>query len=1045
MGASSGTEFAERREAARSSVLRANRAVMVILAVVFVLGVGMVAVSFRASQSQRRAKRAEAEATERLWSSYLAQARAERLSTEAGHRAAALAAISNAAAIRPSAELRDEALSSLGLRDLVREVSWPLKPGAFGFYFDPGLEHYVVRYAPDQVSMFRLADNVPVRVFRAADAGLDTRSVVKEFIFSLTGRYVVVQYTTGELVLWERDTGRPAHLFGRAGANERLSWRPTFAADDRTICARSTAHPERIVFIQLASGARREVVVPGVNESVRLNSRGDILAWYRGNALLLHDARTGALQKTITWPADVMSFRWDWMSERISVWCRDGTLHVLDLASGRTRQMGGKVVGPWVQQFSPDGTMLATAGHDGTSRLWDVTDASLLAQTREARAFTFGRDNERIAFAIPGREVGMWRISKPRGYRRLQGVVGDTATVLYQDLSPDGRWAVWSPPDWMNRKGFELFDLASNRPALFVPDNHTVRAGFHPTEPKLIVASQEGLRSFRLPTAAVGEAIQLGSPEPIQLPQGFQPRSFSFSADGRRAVVLSAQGGMVVLDRNQPDRFTPIEGRLRSSDLPGPASTTGSGGLAMSADGRWVVAGRETTNSRPAVWDAQNGKLVLHLDSEPVHVAFSPDGRWLVGVGTGFCSVWDAATWKRQWQRPRGAMLTAFGAAAFTPDGSLMAFARSVDEIELADPATGGYIAAFSGPNIVSIAGLRLAAHGRTLAAPSSDGLIHVWDLSALRGDLARWHLDWSSGRAASAPSASVPRREWIATPALFAGIGLGAVGLAGLLGMIVLRRHGRLTRDFVHTTELAAQQARELAVERELNELKSRFVSMVSHEFRTPLGITMSAVELLRNHLDLLDAAKSKELLEDIFSSTRHMAGLMEQVLVLGRVEASKLALRPAPIDLEGLCQRLVDESLSATHRRCPIQVKAEADLSGARADESLLRHIFSNLLSNAVKYSAAGAQVELTIGRDGTNAVFTVRDRGIGIPEADLSRLYQAFHRATNVGDTPGTGLGLVIVKRCVELHGGNIEVQSKPGDGTTFTVRLPLFASR
>src|SRR5262245_43740078 len=145
----------------------------------------------------------------------------------------------------------------------------------------------------------------------------------------------------------------------------------------------------------------------------------------------------------------------------------------------------------------------------------------------------------------------------------------------------------------------------------------------------------------------------------------------------------------------------------------------------------------------------------------------------------------------------------------------------------------------------------------------------------------------------------------------------------------------------------------RALATERELGELKNRFVAMVSHEFRTPLGITMSAVELLRNHLEVLNESKRRELFDDILSSTRHMAGLMEQVLLLGRVEAGKVGYRPAPLDLGTLCHKLADESLSATNRRCPIEVELDHSLGEVRADESLLRHIFSNLLSNAVKYS--------------------------------------------------------------------------------------------
>src|SRR6185369_14207577 len=150
------------------------------------------------------------------------------------------------------------------------------------------------------------------------------------------------------------------------------------------------------------------------------------------------------------------------------------------------------------------------------------------------------------------------------------------------------------------------------------------------------------------------------------------------------------------------------------------------------------------------------------------------------------------------------------------------------------------------------------------------------------------------------------------------------------------------------------------LAAERELGELKNRFVSLVSHEFRTPLGITMSAVELMRNYLDRLPPEKLKELLDDIYSSTLRMSGLMEQVLLLGRVEAGKVLPRRAPLDVRDIAGRLVEETLSATNRRCPIELMVAPSLNGGiQGDESLLRHILSNLLSNAVKYSAEGRPV--------------------------------------------------------------------------------------
>jgi signal transduction histidine kinase len=166
-----------------------------------------------------------------------------------------------------------------------------------------------------------------------------------------------------------------------------------------------------------------------------------------------------------------------------------------------------------------------------------------------------------------------------------------------------------------------------------------------------------------------------------------------------------------------------------------------------------------------------------------------------------------------------------------------------------------------------------------------------------------------------------------------------------------------------------------------------------------------------------------------------------MEEVLVLGRFESGKTEFNPAQFDLQALCQRIGEEIQTATANRCEIQVQTDEPIKVAFGDEGLVRHILTNLLSNAVKYSPEGGQVILKVAKDGCKAVFSIIDRGCGIPAADQARLFQAFHRGGNVGQIPGTGLGLVIVKRCVELHDGDVQCKSNEGAGTTFTVALPL----
>jgi PAS domain S-box-containing protein len=236
----------------------------------------------------------------------------------------------------------------------------------------------------------------------------------------------------------------------------------------------------------------------------------------------------------------------------------------------------------------------------------------------------------------------------------------------------------------------------------------------------------------------------------------------------------------------------------------------------------------------------------------------------------------------------------------------------------------------------------------------------------------------------------------------------------------------------------------RALSREKELNRLKSNFVTLVSHEFRTPLGVIMSAAEILENYFERLAPGRRREHLQDIGQATRQMADLMEQVLLLGKIESDRMPNRVAPLELADYCGKLVEEVIAATARKCPIVFEAGKISGTARGDESLIRHIFTNILGNAVKYSAAGSEVRFCAERDGTDAVFVVRDRGIGIPEEDAAQLFTSFHRGSNVGEVPGSGLGLGIVKRCVDLHGGTIAVRSQLDEGTEVTVRLPLFGS-
>jgi PAS domain S-box-containing protein len=230
------------------------------------------------------------------------------------------------------------------------------------------------------------------------------------------------------------------------------------------------------------------------------------------------------------------------------------------------------------------------------------------------------------------------------------------------------------------------------------------------------------------------------------------------------------------------------------------------------------------------------------------------------------------------------------------------------------------------------------------------------------------------------------------------------------------------------------------LVRERELSELKSRFVAVASHEFRTPLAAILSSVELLDAYGESFPAEERHELLAQIKTAVARMNGMVDQVLLTSKLEFGKFRFEAAPLRLPEWLVQVMAELERGHPQAKRISLTCE-NLDVPRiADAQLLHHIVTNLLGNALKYSDPDTAVDFEAFGDAGELRLRIRDRGIGIPEADLPRLFGSFHRGTNVGNIKGTGIGLHIVKECVDLHQGTIEVDSRPGAGATFLVRLP-----
>jgi signal transduction histidine kinase len=270
---------------------------------------------------------------------------------------------------------------------------------------------------------------------------------------------------------------------------------------------------------------------------------------------------------------------------------------------------------------------------------------------------------------------------------------------------------------------------------------------------------------------------------------------------------------------------------------------------------------------------------------------------------------------------------------------------------------------------------------------------------------------------------------------------------LAAAAASVVLRmRHA--TAQVINAKaqlERAVESLRiEQAKQKELSDLKSKFVSMVSHQFRTPLSVIMSSTEMLEAYGDRWSDEKKLEHFGRLRYEALEMSRMLEAILTIGSHEKGLLKFDPRPLEIDPFCGDVLAAIGDATGQRDRVVYHGTGSKDAVLADPTLLRQMLENLLTNALKYSSRDTDVELTVALDEHELRFEVNDHGIGIDREDLRQVFETFYRGRNVGSVSGTGLGLSIVRGAVELHGGQVAVRSQPDVGTSFMISIPCVRS-
>ncbi|NJL95936.1 MAG: HAMP domain-containing histidine kinase [Anaerolineae bacterium] len=243
------------------------------------------------------------------------------------------------------------------------------------------------------------------------------------------------------------------------------------------------------------------------------------------------------------------------------------------------------------------------------------------------------------------------------------------------------------------------------------------------------------------------------------------------------------------------------------------------------------------------------------------------------------------------------------------------------------------------------------------------------------------------------------------------------------------------LARIRTHLT--LSQQQRELDQQRQL---MARFLSMASHEFSTPLAVIRSVLDILRHHRERLLPEKISDLLESAEGEVSRLNELVEMILFINRAEQGKIAFNPRPMALQALADRLQARIQEVFVGRA-FDFALLCPLERVVLDAYLIEHVVLNLVSNAFKYTPPDGAVRLRIEDRGERLYFIVQDEGLGVPPQEIPRLTEAFYRASNSGQASGTGLGLTVVADFLGRHGGGLEIESRLGQGSTFSAWVPL----
>jgi signal transduction histidine kinase len=1067
-------------ETLRRSLRRANFAWVVIVAVIAALAVGVVWKAGQSAREARRANRFAADAGEQaqragteagrardaiiraeaeLWNTRLAEARATRVAGGPAARTKSsqlIADLSRQAGLSETQRLalRTEAIAQLALVDVELPSGWTTQRNRGQPTWDASYRRRVDASGTNQIDIVEVESGKILKTIEGP-SGIDRYAAT----FSPDGRFLACTFNLkSPFVLVWRLADLSLTLSNKI-VNLAGNEQPRFSPDSRSVTIFSRAGLE----LHPVEAGEPPRIFPGIWKAA-FSPDSRKLAFPLGTHAEIRSIEDQGVLSRIETPFNTAHLAWHPDGRRVALGGQEGELAIWELPAeltastpGHLRSLEGHGTTVYGVSFSPDGALLLSRAWDGFACFWEVKSGRRLLAESRAALESFSVDGTWLtadAGLLSARTTA--RLLNRTGFRTVAQATRTPKLPVALAFSDDGRFVATD-----HHFVTCLFDALSGRELARLEGRSPV---FAPDGTNLFACTDRGVFRFNLRTARLGagasnwlEGVEILHRDRRRHPQD-RFNTLSLAADGRTLVISSSGAGVVLFDlrgEREPRRLTNAPAHFAS----------------ITPDKAWLVT--QLHNGYPYLVNLTNATKPFRLGYH-LHTAFSPDGKHL-GLTTEEILILMERNASNQWVRTARVPLE-IGAGnpaslVFSPDSKSVAVVYDRFDIRLYEVAAARELATFVAPNATAIAGVNslcFSPEGRFLRAVRRDGELVEWDIPVVRAQLASLGLDWnekggpeclpepSLTNAALLPAtlAAIPAYPAQAATSLLPAVAAGVAALMALgAGVFVFLHQRRLLAAYGQADELAGKQQEQLAhaqhalFQSQKMEALGTLATGVAHDFNNLLSIIRMSNQLVarsvkpegltRENLDAVEQAvqQGKSIINSMLGYSRRPADTIEDFSV-AKVVGDTVGLLSRQF-LNGITLNLDFD------RSCP-QIHG----SRTRLEQALLNLIVNasdamkgnGVLTLSVRSAERPTGTVLVPKASSAYVAVGVIDNGPGIPADVVPRIFEPFFTTKNAGAERGTGLGLSLVYTIARQDGWGLDVQTSPGQGTSFWLLLP-----